>query len=322
MAVEVENQEYLYLEVNRESMLKACNVSSEDPYSLSSHRRPVKSDKQFWTNYIHDLESIWWITVWILCRFQKHEKKRETLAPQGNPLDLECSKSRLKFLRHDPYFIKHIKKIPLPFLELKRFVIECRHTLGTTYKANEINMEANSPIYMSDNCTIHKEVLELLRSTRRKNDIDRIAPIKQKAVNTKEKSESELDVFETEGKKDLNMGYEQQQVSALVEICYIRLISIFRAIAKTIVEKTLIGVPGSALEDISVATRQTVLGSKPVIVEKTATITQHKKLTICKRKRRNSQDISTTSPVKRRKIEDVGDNRRVTRSMTKTGSDR
>ena len=237
MAVEAENQEYLYLEVNRESMLKACNVSSEDPYSPSSHRRPVKSDKQFWTNYIHDLESIWWVTVWILCKFQKHEKKRETSAPQGNPLDLECSKSRLKFLRHDPYFIKHIKKIPLPFLELKRFVIECRHALGVTYKANGINMEANSPIYMSDNCTIHKEVLELLRSTRRKNDIDRIAPIKQKAVNTKEKSESELDVFETEGKKDLNMGYEQQQVSALVEICYIRLISIFRAIAKTIVEK-------------------------------------------------------------------------------------
>ena len=69
-------------------------------------------------------------------------------------------------------------------------------------------------------------------------------------------------------------------------------------------------------------TRQTVLGSEPVMVENTAIITQHKKLTLYKRKRRNSRDISTTSPVKRRKIEDVGDNRRVTRSMTKTSSDR
>ena len=323
MAIEVAFQTYLHLKIPKESLLERCNVSSDKSCSSSSYNEPKKRCGSFWATYIHDLESIWWIVVWILHRFQKPEEKRETSKKilkerHWEPsLDLGSLVSRFDFWLHDATFVDLIQEIPRPVRALKKFVVECRDALTAAYKAKEINMRANSQIYMSDRCTIHKEVLELLQTARLKNDVDFIVPINRKAMNIKASSESELGTSKTGGNKDLLKNYEQQQVFATVEIYHIHLIYIPRTQSKTTMEQMSIGEHGLILKDISMIVSKAVFEIESTMAKKTAT-PRCKYSTIYKEgMKRKSQDISTPRPVKRKKVVETEEYRRVTRSMTK-----
>ena len=219
MAIEVAHQAYFSSKA-KDSAQASCNESSEGSHFSSSYGQPRQFCKVFWANYIHDLESIWWIAVWVLYRFQKPEQKRKTPReiPKEGPwepfLNLGSLTSRTGFFNFDMRFLKHIHSIPNPVLALKIFVLKCKQVLDTAYMAEETHMKMNSPIKMSEGCTIHKKILKLLRSARSKNDVSRIIPIDRKVVNIGTGSESKCNINEIEEIEDLIQNYEQQQVFA------------------------------------------------------------------------------------------------------------
>ena len=80
--------------------------------------------------------------------------------------------------------------------------------------------------------------------------------------------------------------------------------------------------PGLALENISMMVGKSVLESDPAIAEKTVAIPQSRNIAIYKKgMKRNSHDMNTLNPAKRRKAVNLEENRRVTRSMTKAWSE-
>ena len=129
-------------------------------------------------------------------------------------LDLGPLTSRTGFFTFDMRFLNHTYGILDPVLASKIFVIKCKQVLNTAYITEETDMEINSPIRMSERCTIHKKTLKLLQSARSKNDVGRIIPIDRKVVNIGTESESRCNIIKIEEIEDLIKNYEQQQVFA------------------------------------------------------------------------------------------------------------
>ena len=183
------------------------NLSST--YSLSTlssspgHDQSKQGSKPFWANYIHDLESIWWIAVWLLYRFEQVERKRKTSenVPRDHQwnslLDFESLFDRELFFSHDNIFFSYISDIPRPVPVLEKFVTQCRKVLLSAYKAKESKSDLSSPIYMSRKCTLHKKIYRLLDSAQRKNDVDRVVPIKKRVIDTGTGSKPKCNINKT-----------------------------------------------------------------------------------------------------------------------------
>ena len=81
-------------------------------------------------------------------------------------------------------FMSYIKSIPHPIHSLVGFVINFRKLLVSAYKNEEIDMKEDSPIYMADGCTLHKEILELLKVAQGKDNYnDKIVLVEEKITN-------------------------------------------------------------------------------------------------------------------------------------------
>ena len=103
MAVEVASRAYLFYKVKKGSTQASCD-------GLPNSGQPARVCKLFLANYIHDLESIWWIAVWILYRFQKAEEKQNTLRQMSSKelvLDLGSLESLKNFLLFDVMFFNY-----------------------------------------------------------------------------------------------------------------------------------------------------------------------------------------------------------------------
>ena len=94
MAIEVSKQSQLYTKKwfiipekdTKEALEEALRKAKE---AMSSFYKDTKLSGGIYYNYIHDLESVWWIGVWSLFNFKKkHSRTDETdsLAANQNKL--------------------------------------------------------------------------------------------------------------------------------------------------------------------------------------------------------------------------------------------
>ena len=163
----------------------------------------------FWANYLHDLESLWWIIVKTLFTFEETEalgsdssayqlqaKNRDEVVEMLFPGDGEGKTCMRPAFFYDSeysgysYFDDYLETIPCPLSALEIVIREIRTKLHNAYKVKEYDMEKlDRPIELSDGDTLHEEILEILRS-HPVGDVNIIAiDDKQKAkVEKKQKS--------------------------------------------------------------------------------------------------------------------------------------
>ena len=70
MALEIANKAYTYKFTKQPGL--TVN-SSEHLLDLNKERLTTNAETKFWANYLHDLESIWWIIAWTSLNFEKIE---------------------------------------------------------------------------------------------------------------------------------------------------------------------------------------------------------------------------------------------------------
>ncbi|PAV16415.1 hypothetical protein PNOK_0803500 [Pyrrhoderma noxium] len=110
-------------------------------------------------NYIHDLESLWWILVRTVFVYEKAPALTDETSAR------RCGRSR--FLRDVNVFKSYMKKAP-PFFKGYVRMIE-RFRILLLYEYNEVEKDVPAPIYFSIPNTIHKEFLkELLKEKTKK----------------------------------------------------------------------------------------------------------------------------------------------------------
>ena len=127
----------------------------------------------FWSHYIHDLESIWWILIWTLLTYQKHSDEDHAVDPNT---ELERRMRVRNLFYVDDYCIErsnHLENkrifnglariIPDLFKGLIEVAAVFREKLVSTY----IKEEGKSvfPIKLMDDGLLHRDILEAFRTS-------------------------------------------------------------------------------------------------------------------------------------------------------------
>ena len=155
---------YLYVRFKKPSPERTC--ISVDKLTL-----PIKKPG-FWANYLHDLESIWWIIIWTIAHFMKasdfelrspayelEKSKKKTLTDLLFP---GLSEERWKFLATDTFY-EYLDGIPNSLPKVKQIAGLMKSRLISAYHKRENSMDICEPILVSDECTFHREFLKDLR---------------------------------------------------------------------------------------------------------------------------------------------------------------
>ena len=131
-------------------------------------------------NYIHDLESLWWILVWTVFVYEKMPALADETSVNwvkgqrigyfdlfpGNTIN----NNRLAFLKDVSAFKSYMVKVPPFFKEFVRIIIRFRTLLF--YEYNEVEKNGPAPVYYSSPNTIHREFLkELLKKKVKKGGV-------------------------------------------------------------------------------------------------------------------------------------------------------
>ena len=162
MAVEVAFQSYQFLKEHYSKTLLKEREGKGDFNHESSN--PKSRDKGGIShNYIHDLESLWWILVWTVFFYEKKPDPTDPTDPvdetsakwaeaqRGSynnlfPGDVNM-KDRLSFLKVVDTFRGHIENVP-PFFQGYAGIIKyLRALLVSEY--NEVEKEVPAPVYFS-----------------------------------------------------------------------------------------------------------------------------------------------------------------------------
>ena len=154
------------------------NTSMEtksSPGIVGNSDPPEPSDTPlFYANYIHDLESIWWILLWVLLKFQKagydeftedYQTKIERRIHAAARLfheNLNWS-GRVDILNLTSMFMELMYKIPDSFKGLVQVASIFRDKLLSAYKKKE--RKGVFPIKLKDNGLLHQDVLEAFRTS-------------------------------------------------------------------------------------------------------------------------------------------------------------
>ena len=147
-----------------------------DPNNESSSYSDDGRKTGFWANYLHDLESLWWILVWTNTHFLKasdFESKSPAYELEKKKKDTinEMLFSHTKILMERDYFFssneshyEHLGKVPNSFPNLRHIVKVMRQMLLFTYCMREEEMDDTIPILVSEDCSLHIDCLEQIRS--------------------------------------------------------------------------------------------------------------------------------------------------------------
>lgn len=136
-----------------------------------------------YANYLHDLESMFWILIWTMSKYQMETTKGidpELIISQKEIRDILFSQkdgaktSRELFLKNDSTFEKRLDLIPNYYEDLKKLARSFREHLYGAYREEEKNMKADGLIKPSEG-SVHLSILETFKTT--KIDEYRVIPI-------------------------------------------------------------------------------------------------------------------------------------------------
>ena len=182
MSAEILAESYLY-----ETDAPLSKTESEIPQSL------VDKEYGFWANYLHDLESVWWIVVWTITHFQKAsdfelrsqayelEREQKSLVNKKIFSVFEGYLERQKFLSDERTFNYYISRFQNSFPAIRHISRVMRSRLMFTYYKREYDLDETVPILVSDEYLLHDNFLEVLRS-HPCEDIE-IVPIEEPPLN-------------------------------------------------------------------------------------------------------------------------------------------
>ena len=168
MAIEVACQEYRFFRRNRSR--KFLKEREKKGYFGNYQYTNDTPKPGIHHNYIHDLESLWWILVWTTFVYEKmpdptYEMSAEWAEAQRTSYDIlfpgnTCITDRLSFLNDDSTFNSRVKVVS-PFLMGYADIIGYfRELLLAEYEEMEKGVPAT--IYFSGLDTIHEDFLEKL----------------------------------------------------------------------------------------------------------------------------------------------------------------
>ena len=140
---------------------------------LRRGRLPRIRKMGFWANYLHDLESLWWIIIYTMTHFLKTkdlkpkppadelEKREENEIFKSIFSNTTYPQEREKFLSTDIFF-DYMHEFSESFPKLWCIAKFMRSRLVHTYCKREFRLDETKPILVSDECTLHKEILHFL----------------------------------------------------------------------------------------------------------------------------------------------------------------
>ena len=138
---------------------------------LKRGRLPRIGKLGFWANYLHDLESLWWIIIYTMTHFIKAgdlksnptadelEKREENEIFRSIFSNTTYPQEREKFLSTDIFFryMREFSKFAPKMWYIARNI---RARLINTYREREYKLDETKPILVSDECTLHNEILQ------------------------------------------------------------------------------------------------------------------------------------------------------------------
>ena len=117
-------------------------------------------------NYLHDLESLWWILVWSTFKYEKapamddEDSVGAALNQKTHYLSLFPGHRRQSFLKDDTVFKEIVAQIPTSFHKQQEVIILYRLLLITEYFSEETGI--SKPVFLSDPDPLHDVILASL----------------------------------------------------------------------------------------------------------------------------------------------------------------
>ena len=171
MAVEIARQRYLFAKLSKDT--------DEGKDSDDYERRQVDKEKNprtddtpegIYYNYIHDLESVWWIAVWALFNFEKKDigaNEIDSWAAKQRKLNKDTlfsgtvgNQDRIEFLSMRKTYAKKTKCLPEYFENLPTTLGTIAEAIIELYQLKELNYQVNEsnkeePILWDESSIIH-----------------------------------------------------------------------------------------------------------------------------------------------------------------------
>ena len=129
--------------------------------------REVWAPRRVDYNYLHDLESVWWIIVWALFNFEKKDARTDSYTTRQRKLNKDKlfsgtidSNYRFRFLSIRESYARTIRCLPKYFKNLSVMLGIIAKAITEFYRKKESNEEG--PIVWDESSNIHKIFIGLL----------------------------------------------------------------------------------------------------------------------------------------------------------------
>ena len=171
MAIEVADQAYYFSEQSTGAG-KTLDDYIQEREAYEKNRETNDTSKGVYYNYIHDLESVWWIIVWALFNFEKKDAGTDSYTTRQRKLNKDKlfsgiidSNYRFKFLSVRESYAETIACLPKYFKNLSVMLGIIAKAITEFYRKKESNEEwglKEGPIVWDECSNIHKIFIGLL----------------------------------------------------------------------------------------------------------------------------------------------------------------
>ena len=193
MAVEVADQAYYFSEQSTGAD-KTLDDYIQELKAYEKNRETNDTSQGVFYNYIHDLESVWWIIVWALFNFEKKDTEADSYTTIQRKLNKDklfsgITDSNYRFIFHsmwEPYS-QTIKCLRMYFKNLPVTLSVIAEAITDIYRMKELNKEWNKkvPIVWDESSNIHETFIRLLSRVNMKEfEMARVPGIDVKTSHT------------------------------------------------------------------------------------------------------------------------------------------
>ena len=176
MAVEVAHHVYYFSEQSTGAG-KTLDDYIQEREAYEKNRKTNDTSKGVFYNYIHDLESVWWIAVWALFNFEKKDagtNKSDSQATRQRKFNKDTlfsgtvgNQDRFEFLSMRNAYAKKTKCLPEYFANLPTTLGTIAEAIIELYQSKELNYQVDEsnkeePILWDESSNFHEVFIDLL----------------------------------------------------------------------------------------------------------------------------------------------------------------